>query len=485
MHLRPAGDAGFDAVAEHVVGDFVFELVNKGRSLGTRADQRHLALEHIPQLRQLVDRPLAQESTDGGAAGITADRPHRAGGRFGVHPHRAELPDHERFAVEPHTLLAVENRATIIEPDDQCEDRQEGQEDHHADGRQRQIDRPFGEAAPALERHLREVDHRHAVEVFEARLQGGELEHVRHQLHFHTVTANLFEHGHHAFVRFERQRDVDLIDVFPGDHRFDVLERAEHGGVLVVATDFARIVVEVTHHLETQLAVRLQLVGDFAAEVAGTHDQDALQVEAAQTAALLHPADDHPGGHHQHQIAESEEADEGATVGEEDVVFKRPVPGVQRGQQEGAEKHCQHDGQRFVDPAAVAAALVKAVEVEDDRPGQEDDRQDLQVAVEIGQTLGEGQDLQLEAEEPGEEVRGQGGGQVAREVEESVAPSLFSNHRFTVFAMSVLSREPESASRFGRPVSSRRRAGAPERGRFVARSFRSRSIPLVESVSKY
>src|ERR1043165_6921324 len=57
VHLRPAGDAGADFVAEHVVRELGAELFAELRPLGARADHAHLAGDDVPELRQLVDRP--------------------------------------------------------------------------------------------------------------------------------------------------------------------------------------------------------------------------------------------------------------------------------------------------------------------------------------------------------------------------------------------------------------------------------------------
>ena len=60
VDLGPAGDAGLDPVSHHVVRDLVLELVDESRALGSRADERHLSQEDVPELRKLVDRGAAQ-----------------------------------------------------------------------------------------------------------------------------------------------------------------------------------------------------------------------------------------------------------------------------------------------------------------------------------------------------------------------------------------------------------------------------------------
>src|SRR5262249_60192879 len=75
---RPAGDAGLDAVAGEMAVDRLVELaVLDGLVAGmrTRADQRQLAFEHhVDELRQFVDRSLADEAADAGDARIVLGR---------------------------------------------------------------------------------------------------------------------------------------------------------------------------------------------------------------------------------------------------------------------------------------------------------------------------------------------------------------------------------------------------------------------------
>src|SRR5262249_10641026 len=46
LHLRPAGDAGFDREAERVKGDLLFQLPDEDRALGPRTDKTHLSNQH-------------------------------------------------------------------------------------------------------------------------------------------------------------------------------------------------------------------------------------------------------------------------------------------------------------------------------------------------------------------------------------------------------------------------------------------------------
>src|SRR5687767_3934374 len=80
VYLRPAGDAGLDLVAQHVLRDAVLELLDEERPLGTRPDDRHVALEDVPELRQLVEVEAAQPLSHRRRARVVVARPHRPRG---------------------------------------------------------------------------------------------------------------------------------------------------------------------------------------------------------------------------------------------------------------------------------------------------------------------------------------------------------------------------------------------------------------------
>src|SRR5437667_208330 len=54
VHLRPAGNAGFHLVAEHVLREAMLELIDKERPLGPRPNNGHVAFEDVPDLRKLI-----------------------------------------------------------------------------------------------------------------------------------------------------------------------------------------------------------------------------------------------------------------------------------------------------------------------------------------------------------------------------------------------------------------------------------------------
>ena len=101
-HLPPAGDARLHGQALQVVLGVLGHLVGQRRA---RADDGHLAQEHIEELRELVDGVLADEPADPGNARVLLHLEHGAGDLVvllefgeplvGIPVHGAELPHTE------------------------------------------------------------------------------------------------------------------------------------------------------------------------------------------------------------------------------------------------------------------------------------------------------------------------------------------------------------------------------------------------------
>ena len=75
LDLRPPGDAGLHAVPQAVVRDLPVELFHEKRNVGPRTDEAHIPLEHVYELRYLVDTRLPQERTDLRYAVLAAQGP--------------------------------------------------------------------------------------------------------------------------------------------------------------------------------------------------------------------------------------------------------------------------------------------------------------------------------------------------------------------------------------------------------------------------
>src|SRR5260221_6106871 len=96
VDLRPAGDPRPDVQAVALVFVIAVDLVAERRP---RADQRHLAADDVPELRQLVDRRPPQDATDPpDPRGATVDRLVLTS-RFRADNHRPQLQQLEVDAV--------------------------------------------------------------------------------------------------------------------------------------------------------------------------------------------------------------------------------------------------------------------------------------------------------------------------------------------------------------------------------------------------
>src|SRR5450759_4507308 len=78
VDLRPAGHAGADAVAQHVLRKLLLEFSDELRPLRAGPDEGHLPPQDIDELRQLVQAPSPQVPPDPRAARVLRARPGRA-----------------------------------------------------------------------------------------------------------------------------------------------------------------------------------------------------------------------------------------------------------------------------------------------------------------------------------------------------------------------------------------------------------------------
>ena len=157
-HLPPAGDAGLDGKTLQVALGVLLHLAGQ-RWAG--AHHGHLAQEDVKELRELVDRVLADEAADPGDPGVLPHLEHGAGdlvlflqlleALVGVPVHAPELPHAEggQAAVSvglPHADLAVEGVALAL----QANGRREHQARHGYDGEhapaEADVERPLHEA---------------------------------------------------------------------------------------------------------------------------------------------------------------------------------------------------------------------------------------------------------------------------------------------------------------------------------------------------
>ncbi|MNE34502.1 hypothetical protein D3C80_1282270 [compost metagenome] len=107
---------------------------------GARADNAHVALQHVEQLRQFIQAGLAQELAQAGHAriavqlviafpgfpgvGIGFEQVHQ--GRVGVADHRPELEAAEDPSIPADARMTKDRRAAVAEKDQGGDDQQQG-----------------------------------------------------------------------------------------------------------------------------------------------------------------------------------------------------------------------------------------------------------------------------------------------------------------------------------------------------------------------
>ena len=168
VDLSPAGDAGLHLVAGEIAIDHLFpELVFGVGIDGVRArsDQRQVALQHVEELRQLVDRSLADEAADRRHSRVTA-RHHllRLDVRL-VGIHGAELHHRDHLVVEAVARLAEQDRPLGGRLDgDGRADHQRRQRDDGEAGDD-DVEHALRHLRPAGDRAVEQVEEGHAPDV--------------------------------------------------------------------------------------------------------------------------------------------------------------------------------------------------------------------------------------------------------------------------------------------------------------------------------
>ncbi len=119
MELREADHPGKHPLAVAVAVDPLAQAIEDPRLLGARADDVHVAAQHVEELRQLVQAGPAQHAADGRHPGVVRRRP-----RFAVavrpHVHRSELVDAEQRAtvvVAATAAAAATRSASAVQAD--------------------------------------------------------------------------------------------------------------------------------------------------------------------------------------------------------------------------------------------------------------------------------------------------------------------------------------------------------------------------------
>src|SRR4051812_43318111 len=107
--LRPPCDTGTHGVSQIVKRNFFFQQINEEWALGPRADEAHVAVQHVDELRQFIQAQLAQYSSYASDSRINILSPDRTTLRFGIDKHGTEFTDFEEFSIQTNAGLPIQD----------------------------------------------------------------------------------------------------------------------------------------------------------------------------------------------------------------------------------------------------------------------------------------------------------------------------------------------------------------------------------------
>src|SRR5215469_3739658 len=147
-------------MALYIIRNLLRQLRHELGSLGSWADEAHVAAQHVEDLRQLVDAELADDRAHARDTRIGVLRPLRAV-QLGVLAHAAELQDLEHLAAETDPRLTVQRRRLPAVFDlDGDESQQHRRQRHHQHAETReQVERARGEQTQRVASESLTEDH--------------------------------------------------------------------------------------------------------------------------------------------------------------------------------------------------------------------------------------------------------------------------------------------------------------------------------------
>src|SRR5262245_12021205 len=102
-------------MSERILANDLLEFIIMCKRVRPRSDDRHIAKQHIEELRQFVNAGFTQPFADGGDARITLRGLYDAFAIF-ENAHGPEFVDDELPAVEAAPPLPEDNRACRVQP---------------------------------------------------------------------------------------------------------------------------------------------------------------------------------------------------------------------------------------------------------------------------------------------------------------------------------------------------------------------------------
>ncbi len=192
------------------------------RNRRARPDEAHVALEHIPELRKLVEREAPQNSANPRDARIRFDLEHRAAHLVQmtdfaetlvrVGDHRAEFVERERAAIESDSLLFEEHRTgrCDLDRDGRQNDHRRGErQDHERDA---DVKHSFRGQLRLVRGRGREGQERDSFQLFDLDAREPVLEEIHRDARANAELLAQQEDLLHLIELLARHREHDLVD---------------------------------------------------------------------------------------------------------------------------------------------------------------------------------------------------------------------------------------------------------------------------------
>ena len=182
------------------------ELVVAQRQ-GTRADKAHLTLQHVQNLRNLVEREAAEESPDARDPRVLADLEERTLGFVlvlelglelgGARDHRAELQHRKLALPEADATVHEEDRPARVELDRKRDERPQGEPDHDDERTHEKVEATLDRPVPAREHGRTQLEERRTLPRNVLTALHQELRRVRREPHLDPLAVRLLDDLEH------------------------------------------------------------------------------------------------------------------------------------------------------------------------------------------------------------------------------------------------------------------------------------------------
>src|SRR5262245_225805 len=120
IDLSQAGESRLDLQSFGIAGNRAQEFTDEFWPFGTRTDETHSAIEHVKELRNLIDATITQKPSDPGHALILRASQHRTSFLLGSIHHGTELIQGKLVSSLSDTLLTVQHWTERSQLDQDC-----------------------------------------------------------------------------------------------------------------------------------------------------------------------------------------------------------------------------------------------------------------------------------------------------------------------------------------------------------------------------